>query len=119
MPLAGGSPGWLLNLAEKAGKAPDVIAQFMKSLSRADMITIRQAADSLCQTCDDDEVVYGILLQSLKAAALKGDRKEAEALAEAYRRVAEIQSNRQIYSVNRGLSMEKALSEVVWAAQKA
>jgi hypothetical protein len=108
-----------LNLAEKAGKVPEVVDKFMKSLGRADILSIRQAADSLCQTCDDDEVVYGILLQSLKAAALKGDKKDAEALAEAYRRVAEIQSNRQIYSVNRNLSMEKALSEVVWAAQKA
>lgn len=119
MPLAGGAPGWLLNLAEKAGKAPEVVQQFMRSLDKADMLSIRQAADSLCQTCDDDDVVYGILLQSLRTQALKAEKHEAEALANAYRSVAEIQSNRQIYSVNRNLSVEKALSEVVWAVQNA
>lgn len=118
-PLAGGSPGWLLNLAEKAGKSPEIINRFMQNLTKADMLSIRQAADSLCLTCDDDEVLYGILLQTLKTAALQGQKREAEALATAYRSVAEIQTNRQIYSVNRNLSVEKALSEVVWAAQNA
>lgn len=118
-PLAGGAPGWLLNLAEKAGKTPDVVAQFMRVMAKADMLTIRQTADSLCQACDDDAVVFGILLQNLKSAALKSPKREAEALAKAYLSVSEVLNNRQIYSVNRNLSVEKALSEVVWAVQNA
>lgn len=118
-PLAGGSPGWLISLAEQAGKAPDIIMQFLRGAITADPRRISHTSESLCQTCDNDAVVFGLLLQALQAAARQAQPREAQALARAYQKVNEVFTQRQTYNINRSLSVEKALSEVVWAVQNA